>query len=169
MLLRSSLGIRLRRSRSCLDFNTQSPAVNKSNIRRVHKYVPPPTWSIQELQLKHDASTSEPLSTELLNTLSRRALLHIPDDDSYRKDLTNFMQLIQQVVDWNKEFEAENSEEIDAAELYDLPRGVKEAPLRNDDDIVIKTHPAVSLDKTVAIGSHKYFAIKTKNEDSNCS
>jgi hypothetical protein len=133
-----------------------------SSIRRKHKHVPPPTWSIQELHLDNDAMNAEPLSPELLASLSRRALLRIPDDDSYRNDLAKMMQLIQQVVNWNTENE-ERLKEMDDAELYDLPRGVTEAPLRSDDEVLTETHPAVSLEKTVSIGGHKYFAIQTKS------
>lgn len=140
------------------------------SVRLVHKYIPPPTWSLADLRLTSDASEVEPLTAEQLSSLSKRALIDIPNDEASRKDLANMMQLIRQVVEWNEknkfnvgreEAEADDDDD-DAPLLYDLPRGVKEAPLRNDDDVLIEEHSAVPLDKTVSIGGHKYFAVKTK-------
>ena len=130
--------------------------------RLVHKHVPLPTWSLASLRLNSDAPEVEPLTAEQLSSLSKRAMIHIPDDEASRKDLANMMQLIQQVVDWNKKNEGIGGGDDDAALLYDLPRGVKEAPLRSDDDVLTEGHPAVSLEKTVSIGGHKYFATKTR-------
>lgn len=127
--------------------------------------VPPPTWSCADLQLSEPMPLEHAaLSPSLLSSLSRRALIPVTNDTSLHQELANMMRLIEQVVQWNQE-PTNASLEPTASDLYDLPRGLVKAPLRSDEDEVLgprENHPAVSLEKTVSIGGHKYFAVRTK-------
>lgn len=151
----------LRRARS-LQENSYSLHVSCGMIRSLHKCIPRPTWSIKALGLKQDETSAEPLSPAFISSLSKRALIRIaPDDVEQRQNLANMMQLIHQVVEWNQE--RESAPQKNVVELYDLPRGVKAAPLRSDEHRLTTNHPAIALDdKTVSVGAHKYFTIQTR-------
>lgn len=135
-----------------------------------HPRLPPPTWSLKDLPLRMVADgAAEPLPPALLRALSRRALVRVPDDASFPQDLANMMRLIRQVAEWSEQTGGGDAVDVGASEenLYDVPRGVQAAPLRDDDDDVLTApHPAIRLHKTVSVGSHKYFAIQTKQDAS---
>lgn len=125
---------------------------------------PAPTWSIQSLELDQ---AHAPVSVEQLHVMSKRAVLAISKEDEKElcQDLGNMMYLLDQV----ESFQDDNEEAIvSVADIYDVPRGVTEAPVRVDDNNssvesdMQDTWESLLKPKTVRVGAHSYFSAKTK-------
>jgi hypothetical protein len=129
--------------------------------------IPEPTWSIKDLQL---SSSKDPVSIEELERLARKSLLDVSklqDPYSLRKDLANMLHCLEQVRDVNLP-------DLSDAEVYDVPRGVTSAPLRNSRDDVWREEEQQEAKqvwetflkhKTIQRGAHSYFSVVTKLED----
>jgi len=135
--------------------------------------IPAPTWSIASLQLDQN---HEPASQSEFETLCKRALIDpstVPSPPKLRQDLGNMLHMIQQIVDdttitVNHQHTATNSIDLeDPAVLYDVPRGVTEAPLRRDDAVQTNNNNMQSSScfvwqpKLKRSGAHQYFEIVT--------
>lgn len=131
--------------------------------------LPEPTWSISDLEL---SKQHEPISEEELQQLAKRALLDMDQlEDAQRQqlrqDLGNLMHVIEQV----QSFDHGDSELTDA-DIYDKPRGVTVAPLREDeteqdeqlDETAKKVWDSFLEPNTTKKGAHSYFSIDTKRK-----
>lgn len=141
--------------------------------------LPDPTWSVADLEL---SKQHEPVSDDYLHTLARRALLDLDQLDpaarqQLRQDLGNMMHMIEQVQSFQHNSNYENSD-LDEAAIYDKPRGVSAAPLRDDSDssgaaaaeqqleeMSQKVFDTFLKPKTTKVGAYNYFSIETKRED----
>ena len=142
------------------------------------RFIPPPTWSIADLELDR---SHPPVSNEELRTLCKRALLDPglmskEATDSLRQDLGNMMHMIQSVRDdesvdklANEAIAEMGHEQDPAAWYYDVPRGVTAAPTREDEDTSSSTARADAQSvlnsflrpKMNQQGAHHYFEIVT--------
>jgi Asp-tRNA(Asn)/Glu-tRNA(Gln) amidotransferase C subunit len=135
--------------------------------------LPEPTWSVQELELSQQHT---PVSEQELKTLARRALLDVDQLDpstkqQLRQDLGNMLHMIEQVTS----FQHPDFDKLDDVAIYDAPRGVSQAPLREDRNINAKHEEEEKAQQqqvwssflrpqTTRIGAHEYFSIETKRE-----
>mmetsp|Transcript_20572 Transcript_20572/g.29038 ORF Transcript_20572/g.29038 Transcript_20572/m.29038 type:complete len:176 (+) Transcript_20572:268-795(+) len=128
--------------------------------------VPPPTWSIKDLEL----STIDvaPVSVTELNHLARKSLLDLkklPETDSLRLELARMLHCLEQI----KKVELP---EMDDREIYDIPRGVTAAPLRSKTDSLRPEEEREAKrifdeylsPKTVQRNDSSYFSIITKRD-----
>jgi hypothetical protein len=98
--------------------------------------IPKPTWSISSLRL-HESHP--PASNEELQLLAKRAVLDIRQFDEVKKkqlcqDLGNMLHMMKQVQDFQSTTTTKNFDNVDDPRmLYDISRGVTEAPFRLDD------------------------------------
>ena len=136
------------------------------------RFIPPPTWAIASLGLDRNHS---PVSSEELQTLCKRALLDPclwsnEETDALRQDLGNMLHMVHKVRDDARIEELANDmmAEIGSDSYYDVPRIVKDAPTREDDDAsselaadaqnVLKSFLRPSMKQH---GVHHYFEIVT--------
>lgn len=129
--------------------------------------IPEPTWSIKDLQL---SSCKDPVSMEELERLALKSLLDLSklqDPDALRNDLSNMLHCLEQV-------RHVSLPELTDEEVYDVPRGVTAAPLRNSrDDVWEKKDQEEAKQvwesllhkKTIQRGAHSYFSVVTKRDD----
>ena len=144
----SQLSIRVSRKRFihtrsvCL--SKVSPPVEQSTSRgtaRRHRFtIPAPTWSISSLRL-HESHP--PASSEELQILAKRAVLDVRQFNDVTKqqlcqDLGNMLHMMNAVQNFQSTTTnstmPEGEPEDAARMMYDIPRGVTEAPFRMDDD-----------------------------------
>ncbi len=138
-------------------------------------FIPKPTWSIKSLEL---TSNHEKLAPEEMQRLSQRALLNLNElPQDLEQDLANMMHMIQTVSEFvtdpsNKQLF--NQDDETGAFQYDLVRGVTAAPLRgtksppDPEDVgdSAQVWEKYLEQKTIRRGgSHKYFAISTKQSE----
>jgi hypothetical protein len=141
--------------------------------------IPAPTWSIESLQLNQ---SHKPASMEELHLLAKRSVLDLRRFDEKSRnqlcqDLGNMLHMIENVKGGDKN-SASSSENIviDPVELYDIPRGVSEAPFRDDDKDTINDHEKNTNDdeqysrsvresflepKMKRVGGYQYYEIVT--------
>ena len=134
--------------------------------------LPEPTWSVEDLGLSKQHT---PVSEEELRKLAKRAMLDFGQLDEKKReqlkqDLGNMMHIIQQV----SSFEYSTDVALDASDMYDKPRGVKTAPLRDDssdkqdkeqeDEAKQVWDSLLKVKATARMGAHSYFSIETKRE-----
>jgi hypothetical protein len=140
------------------DIDSAPKQQQEQRQRRRYKYIPEPTWSIQDLDL---FTNQPPLPPEELERLSRLALIDISNKSTNERaqlnqDLANMLHMIQQVTECNLN-DANNKDinneldnasaassrraewDVDGAslcssEIYDFVRGVSAAPLRKGTD-----------------------------------
>lgn len=142
--------------------------------------IPEPTWSVKDLDL---TSQKPPLPQSKLDRLSRLALIQVEDKDDLRQDLSNMIHMIDQVSSFAAKGlgdKGENDDDDDdkfsasqAAQLYDVPRGVTSTPLRtmendsfqdSDQEISDQVWKTLLQPKTTRKGGrHDYFSIQTQN------
>ena len=138
--------------------------------------IPDPTWSVASLQLHEN---HPPASMEDLQVLAQRSALdiHRMDDATRRQlcqDLGNMLHMIEHVQE--KDSISSHSEKdtlTDPVALYDTPRGVVAAPLRDDttpdphDDAEEKMAQSVRASflepKMRRVGGHQYYEIVTSS------
>ena len=79
----------LRMFRSCpLLLQRQYSAASSKSL------IPKPTWSINDLKL---TEPTDPVTPEELQTLAKRALLDIPDNETIRHDLATMIHCLRQL------------------------------------------------------------------------
>lgn len=129
--------------------------------------IPPPTWSIASLEL--DAN-HPPVSDETLQKLAKLSLLdvHQLHTAQLKQDLGNMMHLISIVQEFASDLPANEYD------MYDRPRGVTTAPVRDDSVDDNNGHAkqvweSLLKPKTTKRGGHDYFVIKTTENDANDS
>lgn len=156
-MLSSTCGRAIRRL-AAVRFNSSSSSSSSYEL-------PPPTWSLKELNLTAD----EPVSEDELKRLAKRALISlddISDTDGLRQDLADMMACLNQV-------NSIDLPDMTDAEIYDMPRGLTAgAPVRKS-ATASKAEEAEAKEvwdkllsqKVTKRGSHDYFAIVTKKED----
>ena len=128
--------------------------------------IPEPTWSLKDLEL---SSSKEPVSMQELERLARKSLLDVSklkDPDALRRDLSNMLHCLEQVRDTELP-------DLTDEQVYDIPRGVKAAPLRNSSKDGFKEEEkeeakqvweTLLKPKTKQRGAHSYFSVVTKRE-----
>lgn len=138
--------------------------LNPARHRPFSSKIPPdPTWSIQSLQLDKQ---HPPVSDQELYKLARLALLDVStmDEPRLKQDLGNMMHMIQQVQSF------QSREQLTEFDLYDRPRGVTAAPVRDnsmsekEETEGKRVWESFLKHKTTRVGAHSYFAIATKME-----
>jgi hypothetical protein len=119
----------------------------------------------------------------IFRRLAKRALIDIErlDDDNQaqlRQDLGNMLHMMEQqvveaaVVQDERDNDSGSSSPVDPVELYDVPRGVQEAPVRDGSTKeLVETEPQPQMDdavyenllqpKMTQEGAHRYFDIMT--------
>ncbi|CAB9523346.1 expressed unknown protein [Seminavis robusta] len=131
--------------------------------------LPKPTWSVKDLEL---TKQHLPISNKELEKLAKRALLDLDQLDAktreeLRQDLGNMMHMIEQIQSLQLDENVALSEE----DIYDRPRGVTSAPLRdaNEREDTLETTnnlwASFLQPKTTKFGAHDYFSIETKREN----
>jgi hypothetical protein len=107
---------------------------------------------------------------EELERLALKSLLDVSklkDPDTLRNDLSNMLHCLEQVQDISLP-------ELSNEEVYDVPRGVTAAPLRNsrndiwenkDQEEAKQVWETLLQNKTIQRGAHSYFSIVTKREE----
>jgi hypothetical protein len=108
------------------------------------------------------------VSEEQLSKWAKRAVLAVdPSDAELRQELGNMVHMIQQVRDFEYDEEEDLTEEEQTAALYDVPRGVVAAPVREDiikdEGLDTEWMQYVKPHMTTSGGYH-YFEIATKQE-----
>ena len=152
-------------SRSLVYRRSFSIACRSSSSNVLFDDIPEPTWSIKDLQL---SSSKDPVSMEELERLAQKTLLDVSklqDPNSLRKDLANMLHCLEQVRDVSLP-------DLSDAEVYDVPRGVTAAPLRNSRDVwreeeqkeAKQVWKSLLKHKIVQRGAHSYFSVVTKLE-----
>jgi hypothetical protein len=128
--------------------------------------IPPPTWSLQDLEL---SSSKEPVSMQELERLARKSLLDVSkleDTDALRRDLSNMLHCLEQVRDTELP-------DLTDEEIYDVPRGVTAALLRNSSTDDFKEEEkeeakqiwdSLLKPKAKSRGAHSYFSVITKRQ-----
>lgn len=116
----------------------------------------------------------EPVSEEELRKLAKRALLDMDQLDDktrqkLRQDLGNMMHMIAKV----QSFQSDDWDALSDVDLYDKPRGVTAAPLREDveessdhrrDEIAEHVWDSFLKPNTAQVGAFNYFSIETKKD-----
>jgi hypothetical protein len=112
--------------------------------------IPKPTWSIQSLQL-HESHA--PADMKELEILAKRSVLDLRqfDDETkqqLRQNLGNMLHMMKQVQRFQstktvEERQDEDDDQNNPIMLYDVPRGVTEAPFRIDANITTTTSSEV--------------------------
>jgi Asp-tRNA(Asn)/Glu-tRNA(Gln) amidotransferase C subunit len=172
---------RLGQQRRSMASDTSKTGKEDVSISKHHQYIPPPSWSIKDLQL--DAQ-HPPISSEELERLSRLALIDInsrtPEEkEKLNQDLANMLHMIQQVTDYQHSHDDNKNNTNDifcSGEIYDSVRGVTSVPLRKnitedplqekDTKQANEIWAALLEPKTIRKGGgHQYFAIATGDED----
>lgn len=135
--------------------------------RSITKCFPDPTWSIADLRLDQ---RHEPMSQAGMEVLAKRALIDLAEIDSniqlqLRQDLGNMMHMIHQV----SEFSCPEIDALSDADIYDIPRGVIEAPVRyslkptqSDEQEAKQVWESFLKTQTKNVGAHTYFEIATR-------
>lgn len=129
--------------------------------------IPEPTWSVKDLEL---TSAKEPVSEQELHRLAQKSLLdvrHLSDPDSMRWDLANMLHCLEQI-------KKVDLPELSEREIYDVPRGVTAAPLRQSDDSdplrpveeqeASQVWNSLLKPKTLKRNGANYFSIVTKRD-----
>ena len=106
--------------------------------RRNESSLPPPTWSLRQLQLSSSstATTTTPsISDQELNVLARRCLIDIKDEEreELKKNLNNILHCTSLVCTVEKDDTVILNEE----DFYDVPRGLgskSSCPVRRDNE-----------------------------------
>lgn len=124
--------------------------------------IPSATWSVSELGLDRP---HEPVSEAELCRLARLALLdvHRLDQTALRQNLGNMLHMMEQVRGYR------GGDHLTEEQLYDVPRGVTTAPLRDDHEYIDQgatgnVWNSLLQPKTTHVGAHSYFAVTTKVE-----
>ena len=137
-----------------LSSDQSSSSSSSSSKSSSYRYIPEPTWSIDDLELK---SNHPKLPKEEIQRLSHRALIQIiennnteGDDEQQQlqleqeqleQDLANMMHMVELVSNFNDHHVQEDDDEAAAEEsdndesgvnIYDSVRGVTSAPLRRN-------------------------------------
>jgi hypothetical protein len=107
---------------------------------------------------------------EELERLALKSLLDVSklrDPDALRHDLSNMLHCLEQV-------RHVSLPDLSDEEVYDMPRGVTEAPLRNskndvwekkDQEEAKQVWEMLLQNKTIQRGAHSYFSVVTKRDD----
>ena len=115
--------------------------------------IPKPTWSIQSLQL-HESHA--PADMKELEILAKRSVLDLRQFDNetkqqLRQDLGNMLHMMKQVQRFQSTKTVEERQDDDDDDdqnnpimLYDVPRGVTEAPFRIDANITTTSSEVIS-------------------------
>jgi hypothetical protein len=142
---------------------SNSKALLRQAQRALSYKLPPPTWSLKDLNLTSDGP---PLSEEELHVLAKRALIDVSnmkDTESLRRDLANMLHCLKQVHSVEVEDEALSDEDI-----YDAPRNLTGAPVaatRTEwEEEARSVWQHMLQPKTTRQGSHEYFAIVEQKE-----
>jgi hypothetical protein len=165
---------------------SRSLSTTTTTTTRSTPTIPAPTWSLESLEL---SQTHAPVSHQELSRLAKRVVLDLAAVDvSHKKngtinnnnnaafqvalaqDLGNMMHMIRQVQSL-PETETEN---LSDADIYDVPRGVTEAPVRREDtnkDSTATTRPkwweSLLKPHTTMVGAHSYFVVCTQRDEKN--
>ena len=120
--------------------------------------LPKPTWKLADLELDRD---HPPVSIQQLDLLSRRALINVQDleqKDQLRQDLGNLLHMIDQVSSFH------TADVLEDADLYDVPRGVTSAPVRDDTEQQSSDNNTIEYlrPKLKVDGGQEFFEIQTK-------
>lgn len=104
-----------------------------------------------------------------LERLARKSLLDVSkldDTDALRRDLSNMLHCLEQVRDTELP-------ELSDEQIYDVPRGVTAAPLRDSSSDAFKEEEkeeakqvwhSLLKQKTKPRGAHSYFSVITKRQ-----
>ena len=116
--------------------------------------IPKPTWSIRSLQL-HESHA--PADMKELEILAKRSVLDLRqfDDETkqqLRQDLGNMLHMMKQVqrfqstktVEERQDDDDDDDDQNNPIMLYDVPRGVTEAPFRIDANITTTSSEVIS-------------------------
>lgn len=163
---------------------------NMSTTRSYNYYqIPAPSWSIASLELDQQHA---PAGLADLEKLAKRAVIDmslLDDGDNNNnnnctaskerlcQDLGNMLHMMEQVQNFNAHTATANNatttDAMDAVVLYDVPRGVTEAPCRDDDndsndDSSLTMSAAVRASllepKMTRVGAHQFFEIVTARQ-----
>ena len=155
--------------------------------------IPEPTWSISSLQLHESHS---PVCMEDLKILAKRSVLDLRRFNDATKqqlcqDLGNMLHMMKQVQSFQSTMTSaivkeKYSDDNDPTTLYDMPRGVTEAPFRIDDNhrttsdtttttIIDQNEQQMSQSvresylepKMTRVGGHQYYEIITSIQRTN--
>jgi hypothetical protein len=162
-------------------FSTSTSKGCKRDESRCELKLPNATWSIASLELHKN---HKPIDYNELKTLAKRAVIDISivtadtsaphqqeNIDCLRQDVGNMMNMIQQVV--NQPSEIQNlMDDLTCEDLYDVPRGVISAPLRQHTDkkdgMIANESERVWTSflkpKMISKGGHSYFEIATSRK-----
>ncbi len=143
-----------------------------SSGRSISSRIPPPTWSLRDLNLKSIQGRQQPtIKDEELNTLAERCLLDVKnltqsERDELKIELGNMMRCISLVSEKSAGGGSTGEDQLTEEEMYDLSRGFigKSTPVRGNEEELGAWSKSGSHESDVILNKLKHKTVRIEND-----